>query len=69
LVIVNPVAAAKVDPTTGERTEKEGYVRTVKFSREDGTVDEVDIWFNGGAYVESTTSMTEPPSEFRFRGR
>jgi hypothetical protein len=46
-VVVNPTAAERVDPKTGNRTEKERYLRTVAFEgREE--VREVEIWSRGG---------------------
>jgi hypothetical protein len=48
-IIMNPVTAEAVDPKTGDRTEKEAYLRTETLTYPDGTTLEIDIWRSGGA--------------------
>jgi hypothetical protein len=43
-----PIAAAKTDKKTGERTEKQGYLRTLDFADMGCAEDAVDIWYQGG---------------------
>jgi hypothetical protein len=64
-IVVNPVTAQRVDPKTGERTEKTGYVRTVVFEYPDGSTEMVDIWFSGGllcrvVYADDGTRVLVP---------
>jgi hypothetical protein len=47
-LIMNPVTAARVNKKTGERTEKESYLRREVFHYQDGTHQQVDIWVSGG---------------------
>ena len=65
LVVMNPVAAAKVDPKTGKRTEKEGPLTTVTFNLDDGTTEDVDICYQGGRlcrieYADDGTRFAVP---------
>jgi hypothetical protein len=68
--IVNPVTAAKVDPKTKERTEKERYLRTVEFERHGGISDEVEIWIVGGLLcrIEYADDGTRVPIPLRRVG-
>ena len=64
-IVVNPVTAQRVDPKTGERTEKTGFVRTVVFEYPDGSTEMVDIWFSGGllcrvVYADDGTRVLVP---------
>ena len=46
-VVVNPTAAERVDPKTGDRTEKQRYLRTVAVEGRH-EVHEVEVWYSGG---------------------
>jgi hypothetical protein len=64
-VIINPVTAETVDRKTGERTEKEYYLRTVTFTYDDGTSIDVEIWTSGGrlcqvVYADDGTRVLDP---------
>lgn len=60
-IVMNPVAAKRVNKKTQERTEKENYIRTVTFERADGQKLEVEIWSVGGrlARLDYTDDGTE----------
>lgn len=46
--VVSPAIAKKVDPKTGDREEKEGFLSEVVFDYPDGTTESVEIWHCGG---------------------
>jgi hypothetical protein len=61
---VNPTAADHVDPKTGERTEKERYLRTVDFEGPNGS-QEIEVWYSGGRlcrldYTDDATKVLIP---------
>jgi hypothetical protein len=64
-IVINPVTAEAVDEKTGERTEKENYLRTETFTYDDGTSIDVEIWTSGGhlcqvVYADDGTRVLEP---------
>jgi hypothetical protein len=63
-IVVNPTAAERVDPKTGDRTEKERYLRTVDFEGPKGSQD-VEVWYSGGRlcrldYTDDGTKVLIP---------
>jgi hypothetical protein len=63
-IVMNPVTAEAVDEKTGERTEKERYLRTETFTYDDETAD-VEIWTVGGrlcqvVYADDGTRVLQP---------
>ena len=48
LLVVSPVSAARIDPNTGVRIEKDGPLEQVTFEYRDGTSETVDIWHRAG---------------------
>lgn len=64
-IFMVPVTAAGVDAKSGQRTEKQRYLRTVTFSDADGTTEDVDIWISGGrlcqqVYADDGTPILVP---------
>jgi hypothetical protein len=47
-IFISPPIAKRVNDKTGEREEKEGFLRTVRFDHDDGSFEEVEIHHIGG---------------------